>query len=99
MRNGLLISTFWGLLLLWGYQYPYQWWLKYGQTDAAEEELTNNYLNKEKEPQLPAPFWGASLAGSEVATPPVAAKKTDSILSGADLSKPVLLPRYCHASV
>ncbi len=90
MRKDLLISIFLGLLILWGYQYPYQWWLKYGQTESADQELTNNYLNKEKEPQLPAPFWGSSLAEPETIKTPVATKKPEATIGGADLAGPVL---------
>lgn len=90
MRKGLLISIFWGLLLLWGYKFPYQWWLKYGHADSSEEKLTNNYLNKEKEPALPAPFWGSSLTVPQPTKTPVAVNKPVATPIGSDIAGPVL---------
>lgn len=76
---------------MWGYQYPYQWWLKYGHSETNDEEVTNNYLPKATEPNLPEPFLGSSLktsTDSKVATK--SPLPISSMANGPDLAGPVL---------
>lgn len=90
MRKGALISIFLGLLLFWGYEFPYQWWLKYGQPEPIEKVINNNYLNDRQPPELPPPFMGSSISQAEspkAATKPV---KSESFANGVDLASPIL---------
>lgn len=89
MRKGLLVSIFWGLILIWGYHYPYQWWLKYGHTDRDEPEVTNNYLKREKN-ELPKTFFGSSLEAPEEQKMVVPGKKVEKKIVESDLAGPVL---------
>lgn len=89
MRKGLLISVFLGLLLFWGYEFPYQWWLKYGRPEPKAPRVTNNYLKKDSEPPLPEPFWGSSIPRPETSRTASQAPKAEGVL-GADLASPIL---------
>jgi hypothetical protein len=92
MRKGLLFSIFWGLLLFWGYRYPYQWWLKYGHTEATAKDLTNNYLKSETESALPKPFKGTDLLATPSPAPKVPAPPAQptAAIGGVDVAGPVL---------
>ncbi len=77
--------------MLWGYCYPYQWWLKYGHPEDADSNITNNYLPKETAVALPEPFMGSSL--KEPSSTGVTATKNKTNEAGAsntDLANPIL---------
>ena len=90
MRKGTLISIFLGLLLFWVYQFPYQWWLKYGQPEPSEDIVTNNYLTSESKPELPEPFLGASLPRPSPTQAPRTGMRAETVVVGQDLASPIL---------
>jgi hypothetical protein len=94
MRRAISLSFFASLLILWGYWYPYQWWLKYGDREEPLPVINNNYREKEKPISLPPPFWGASLIGTEAAVPTLlpqpGAKAEPTAGAVDDLAGPVL---------
>lgn len=89
MRKGLLVSIFLGLLLFWGYEFPYQWWLKYGRPEPADPPVTKNYLKKEPEPELPEPFWGSSIP-RPAENKTITTKPKSEAIGGGDLASPIL---------
>lgn len=90
MRKGILISLFWGLIIFWAYEYPYQWWLKYGQTEVSEVSVNKNDLKESLEAELPKPFLGSSLVDSTKQNSIVVDKKNPINLTGIDLAGPIM---------
>jgi len=65
MRNSTFYSIFLALFLLWGYWYPYEWWVKYGLPEISFNEAKASTNNEENQLKLPKTFWGSSLAKTE----------------------------------
>lgn len=63
MSKRILLTIFFTILTVWGYWYPYQWWIKYSSLYSNEsEDRTEIEVPKSTEAlKLPETFWGASL--------------------------------------
>lgn len=89
MKNGSFYSIFLALFLLWGYWYPYQWYMKYGLPEIKFNEAQAATEQEDSHLNLPKTFWGASLAKAESSM-----KKSSSnpsgVVSDIDLSGLIL---------
>jgi hypothetical protein len=90
MRRGFLNSIFLGLLLLWVYSYPYQWWVKYGNKGSEESGAVATTVPEKEGPELPDPFWGESLKRTEFNKPSALNPAPENPSLVNDLAGPVL---------
>lgn len=91
MKNGSFYSIFLALFLLWGYWYPYQWYMKYGLPEIRFNEARASTTQEETHFNLPKTFWGSSLAKAESSLMEKASKqKSSSNSDGFDFAGPIL---------
>lgn len=89
MKNGSFYSIFLALFLLWGYWYPYEWYMKYGLPEIRFNEAQASTDQEETHFNLPKTFWGSSLAKAE-SSPTKNKSKSNSATSDFDFAGSIL---------
>lgn len=62
MNQRILSTTFFSILTVWVYLYPYQWWIQYSNLrELAPKSESFNKSHDSDDTLLPKTFWGSSL--------------------------------------